>query len=66
VIEDEDGIAGVKVLPHQKDFINSVNPTTGLVAGFGAGKSYAGTLKTIIKKHNIQRLRLLITCLTIH
>jgi len=39
VIEDEDGIAGVKVLPHQKDFINSVNPTTGLVAGFGAGKS---------------------------
>ena len=50
MIEDEDGIAGVKVLPHQKDFIESINPTTGLVAGFGAGKSYAGTLKTIIKK----------------
>jgi len=46
----EDGIAGVKVLPHQKKFIESINPTTGLIAGFGAGKSYAGTLKTIIKK----------------
>lgn len=43
-------IKEVKVLDHQKDFINSINPTTGLVAGFGAGKSYAGTLKTIIKK----------------
>jgi len=43
-------IKDVKVLDHQKDFINSVNPTTGLIAGFGAGKSYAGTLKTIIKK----------------
>jgi len=43
-------IKDIAVLPHQKDFINSVNPTTGLVAGFGAGKSYAGTLKTIIKK----------------
>jgi len=43
-------IKEVKVLDHQKDFIESLNPTTGLVAGFGAGKSYAGTLKTIIKK----------------
>ena len=48
--DEEDGIKGVKVLPHQKAFIDSTNPTTGLIAGFGAGKSYAGTLKTIIKK----------------
>ena len=48
--EVEDGIAGVKVLSHQKEFIESAKPSTGLVAGFGAGKSYAGTLKTIIKK----------------
>ena len=46
----EDGIAGVRVLSHQKEFIESTKPSTGLVAGFGAGKSYAGTLKTIIKK----------------
>jgi len=46
----EDGIKGVKVLPHQKTFIESINPTTGLIAGFGAGKSFAGTLKTIVKK----------------
>lgn len=43
-------IKDVNVLDHQRDFIESLNPTTGLVAGFGAGKSYAGTLKTIIKK----------------
>jgi len=43
-------IKDVNVLEHQRDFIESLNPTTGLVAGFGAGKSYAGTLKTIIKK----------------
>ena len=43
-------IKDVSVLDHQRDFIESINPTTGLVAGFGAGKSYAGTLKTIIKK----------------
>ena len=51
MISDEDGgIKGVRVLPHQKLFIDSNQPSTGLVAGFGAGKSYAGTLKTIIKK----------------
>ena len=43
-------IKDVKVLDHQREFINSNNPTTGLIAGFGSGKSYAGTLKTIIKK----------------
>ena len=43
-------IKDVNVLDHQREFIESVNPTTGLIAGFGSGKSYAGTLKTIIKK----------------
>lgn len=43
-------IKEVGTLPHQKQFIKSKAPTTGLVAGFGSGKSYAGTLKTIIKK----------------
>ena len=43
-------IKEVGTLPHQKQFIRSQAPSTGLVAGFGAGKSYAGTLKTIIKK----------------
>ena len=38
------------VLPHQEDFIFSEAKHTGLVAGYGAGKSYAGTLKTILKK----------------
>ncbi len=43
-------IKEVSVLPHQREFVKSKAPSTGLVAGFGAGKSYAGTLKTIIKK----------------
>jgi len=43
-------IKEVGVLKHQKEFIKSDSPSTGLVAGFGAGKSYAGVLKTIIKK----------------
>ena len=47
---DEVGFLDVGVLPHQRSFINSNAPSTGLVAGFGAGKSYSGTLKTIIKK----------------
>jgi len=43
-------IKDISVLKHQKEFIKSKSPSTGLVAGFGAGKSYAGTLKTIIQK----------------
>tara|TARA_R110000824_G_scaffold98307_1_gene234581 strand:+ start:2220 stop:3491 length:1272 start_codon:yes stop_codon:yes gene_type:complete len=43
-------IKEVSVLPHQRLFIKSTASSTGLVAGFGAGKSYAGTLKTLIKK----------------
>ena len=43
-------IKEIAVLPHQRAFIKSESGSTGLVAGFGAGKSYAGTLKTLIKK----------------
>lgn len=37
----------VQVLPHQIEFISSYAPSTGLVAGFGSGKSIAGTIKCI-------------------
>src|SRR5690606_41414108 len=40
----------IKVLKHQKAFIDSDYRHTGLVAGFGAGKSHAGVYKTIKKK----------------
>jgi len=37
------------LLPHQKSFIKSTKNTI-LVAGYGSGKSYSGTIKTILKK----------------
>lgn len=40
----------IAVLPHQIEFINSDAIHTGLVGGFGSGKSKAGTLKTVEKK----------------
>lgn len=40
----------IPVLKHQRDFIVSTATHTGLVAGFGAGKSKAGTIKTVSKK----------------
>lgn len=40
----------IKLLKHQIKFLNSDKRHTGLVAGFGAGKSYAGVFKTIKKK----------------
>jgi len=40
----------IQVLKHQMEFINSTATHTGLVGGFGSGKSRAGTLKTIEKK----------------
>ena len=43
-------VKDIVALPHQKKFIYSTDTSTGLVAGFGAGKSFAGVLKTIIKK----------------
>lgn len=39
----------IKILKHQAEFLQSEYPHTGLVAGFGSGKSIAGTLKTIEK-----------------
>lgn len=40
----------IAVLPHQRAFILSDAKHTGLVAGFGSGKSLAGTVKTVAKK----------------
>jgi phage terminase large subunit len=40
----------IEVLTHQKQFILSSKTHTAIVGGFGSGKSYAGTLKTVIKK----------------
>lgn len=38
------------VLKHQREFIESSAVHTGLVAGFGAGKSKGATIKTVVKK----------------
>lgn len=40
----------VKILKHQRAFLNSTSRHTGLIAGFGAGKSFAGIAKTVKKK----------------
>lgn len=40
----------VIALPHQMDFVYSDAIHTGLVAGFGAGKSKGATIKTVAKK----------------
>lgn len=40
----------IEVLKHQMEFINSTATHTGIVGGFGSGKSRAGTLKTVEKK----------------
>lgn len=40
----------IKILKHQYDFLRSDNVHTGLVAGFGAGKSKIATIKTAEKK----------------
>jgi len=40
----------IKLLKHQKQFVCSKAISTGLVAGYGSGKSYAATIKTILKK----------------
>lgn len=40
----------IPTLKHQRKFILSNKTHTALVAGFGSGKSFAGVLKTIIKK----------------
>lgn len=38
------------LMPHQDDFMYSKATHTGLVGGFGCGKSFIGVLKTISKK----------------
>jgi len=38
------------VLPHQSEFIESTATHTGLIAGYGSGKTQAGIIKTGIKK----------------
>lgn len=43
-MEKELGLFG-----HQEDFVNSTSRHTGLIAGYGAGKSFAGVLKTCQK-----------------
>lgn len=45
--EDKTGIIALK---HQRKFIYSGAIHTGLVGGFGSGKSKAGTIKTVAKK----------------
>ena len=40
----------IKLNRKQLDYMNSNKPNTGFVAGLGSGKSYAATLKTIVKK----------------
>ncbi|PHQ27861.1 phage terminase large subunit [Leeuwenhoekiella nanhaiensis] len=40
----------IAVLPHQMEFIASNATHTGIVGGFGSGKSKAGTIKTVEKK----------------
>lgn len=36
----------IQLLDHQDEFLYSDNPSTGLVAGFGSGKSYIGAIKS--------------------
>ena len=40
----------IEILTHQAEFLKSNAIHTGLVAGFGSGKSIAATIKTIEKK----------------
>ena len=40
----------IELFPHQDDFLYSEARHTGLVAGFGSGKSFVGSLKTLAMK----------------
>ena len=40
----------IKLLKHQASFLESRNTYTGLVSGFGGGKSHAGVIKTVVRK----------------
>ena len=39
----------IGLLPHQIEFLKSDAPSTGLVAGFGSGKSFVATVKSVIR-----------------
>lgn len=47
MIDQEPIYRDVALLPHQLDFVCSNNIHTGLVAGYGSGKSWAGTVKVV-------------------
>lgn len=40
----------IDILPHQAKFVQSESTHTGLIGGYGCGKSFGGILKTIVKK----------------
>lgn len=42
----------IDILPHQGAFIESNFTHTGLIGGYGSGKSFGGIAKTVIKKLN--------------
>lgn len=44
----------VELLDHQLEFLDSKSPSTGLVAGFGSGKSYIGTIKSVEKMASLR------------
>jgi len=44
----------VDALVHQGEFIQSNVRHTALVGGYGSGKSFAGVLKTLLKKNTIR------------
>lgn len=43
-------VTQIEVMPHQVDFIQSNERHTGLIAGYGSGKTFTGVMKTIAKK----------------
>jgi hypothetical protein len=40
----------IDLLPHQHDFIFSQFTHTGLIGGYGSAKTFAGVMKTVVKK----------------
>lgn len=40
----------IKAMPHQHAFLKSKAVHTGLIGGYASGKSFAGSLKTVLKK----------------
>lgn len=46
----------IDVLPHQAEFIQSTSTHTGLIGGYGSGKSFGGILKTVYMKLKYPRI----------